>query len=369
MKKMIILAWSIASIVVFNSCINNDNPLAQELSSGVTTELNKVISTAMADFAPPGLIVGVWSDENGQWVTARGLSNTEGDVTMQPSMAWRVGTATESFTATMILQMIGEGKLKLDTKLSSFYEEFPNSENITIRHLLSHTSGLSDMNDNAQFRSLWRQDTIFYYHPDSLLLHFAVGLPQTALDSYKYANTNYFILGRILEMLGQRYVENQISDRIFEFISLGQTSFPVNLSIASPYTNGYILRNGKLEDNTISNITLTWTSGSMISNVYDLNHWIRGIMQGTALPSLSDLHSQMLTPVNSDYGYGIFCGNRIGCCGTVPGYSTSAFYYKDIKSTVVVMANISETGKNVADSIAIRVSVRLKELFSKAKLK
>ncbi len=364
MKRIIILALSVASLLVLNSCINNDNPLAQELSSGVTTELNKVLSTSMTDFAPPGIIVGVWSDANGQWVTARGLSNTEGDVTMNPAMCWRVGEITESYIATMILQMVSEGKIKLDTKLHDFYDEFPNSENITISNLLSHTSGLADMNDSQLFSSLWARDSI-YFHPDTLLLRIAVGQDQTELGAYKHANTNYFILGRILEMIGQRYIENQIGDRIYDFISLNQTSFPTNLRLPDPYTNGYIFKNGKFEDHTISNISLSWASASMISNVYDLNHWLRGIMYGTALQNQQALQTQMLTPVASDYGYGVFCGNRIGSCGSVPGYSTSAFYYKDIKSTVVVMANVSESGKNIADSIAIRISAKLKQLFSK----
>lgn len=365
MKRIIVLALSVASVLVLNSCINNDNPLAAALSSGTTTELNKVISASMADFAPPGLIVGVWSDENGQWVTARGLSNTDGDVTMTPTMSWRAGELTESFIAAMILQMVSEDKLKLDTKLNSFYEEFPNSENITISNLLSHTSGLADMNESPKFRSLWGLDTMYYYHPDSLLLRIALGLPQTELGAYKHANTNYFILGRIIEMISQRYIENQISDRIFDFISLDKTTFPTNLALPEPYTNGYIFKNGKFEDNTLSNISLSWASGSMVSNAYDLNHWLRGLMQGTTLQNFADLRNKMLTPVASDYGYGVFCGNRIGSCGTAPGYSTSAFFYKDIKSTVVVMANVSESGKNIADSIAIRISDKLKQLFAK----
>jgi hypothetical protein len=135
----------------------------------------------------------------------------------------------------------------------------------------------------------------------------------------------------------------------------------------TPYSNGYTLRNNVLTDVTTSNISLTWASGEMISNVSDINRWVRGTIRGDVFQTQTALHNEMLTPVDSSYGYGVFCGSRIGSCGVVPGYSTSAFYYKNIKSTVVVMANVSEDGRNIADSVAQRLAAKLGTLIIKKK--
>ena len=256
----------------------------------------------------------------------------------------RVGSNTKTFVAVVVMQMVQEGKVGLDEPIETYLPglikgEGVDGSRITVRQLLQHTSGLPEYTDTTPGRS-----DIFqikdHYIPPRDLLDTALGKPAAFEPGtqWAYTNTNYVVLGMLVERVSQRPVGEQIDQRIVKKLGLSHTYFPApgDRSIKGTHPQGYHLNGeGKLADITEMDPAWAWAAGAMVSTPSELNTFFQAVLDGRLLSqaSIDEMKngavdaSSHLGP-GTVYGLGLIgtplsCGGiSWGHGGTIHGYQT-----------------------------------------------
>ena len=270
----------------------------------------------------------------------------------------RIGSITKTFVATVVLQLVSEGRLRLDDSVERWLPGVvPDGQRITVRQLLNHTSGLYDY-----------KDTLTVFPPDPAFLDMrwrtwtaseqiqqAVAHPPTFEppgSAYEYSNTNYLVLGEIIEKITGRSYGEEIERRVIRPLRLNHTLVPgTSTRIPGPHPHGYVPveQNGevKLVDFTEMNPSLFGASGEMISTTADLNRFFAALLGGRLLPA--HLLKEMKTPgtKGGTYGLGLSwhdttCGIRAyGNDGDALAYQAYSFSTEDARhqATIAVTPN------------------------------
>jgi len=243
----------------------------------------------------------------------------------------RVGSASKTFVAVVVMQMVQEGKVGLDEPIETYLPglikgEGVDGSKITVRQLLQHTSGLPDFDE-----TLFGTTDVFQYRH-----HYVT--PRDVLDSalskpaqfepgtqWKYTNTNYIVLGMLVERVSQRPVGEQIDERIVKKLGLSHTYFPApgEEKIRGTHPRGYHLSaEGKLEDITEMDPTWGWAAGAMVSTPSELNTFFQAVFDGRLLTQASIQEMKKGVDIGSGgrvYGLGLI-GTPLSCGGTAWGH-------------------------------------------------
>ena len=336
-------------------------------------ELEPLIAQKLKDNAIPGAVVLIDKGGQGRWLQTFGTAAAGADVPLTPNDYFRVGSNTKTMTATIILQLAQEGRLALDDPVAKYYPGVPNGDSITIAELLDMRSGLP----NYTYDPAFVQQPQKAWTPQELLaLSFAKPVNFAPGAEFEYSNTNYIVLGLILEELTGMSAPEAFRQRIFEPLGLTHTSLPglSDNTIPGPHPNGYMF----LTDNaTLDTIQLTpdqqaaafagtlkpndvtdwnpspgWTAGSAISTADDMAVYTKKLVTGGLLDDRTQqLRLNSIKPVDptkpngSGYGLGLarIAPNLIGHDGQIPGYTTLAVYDPHIDLLVVILTNLYET--------------------------
>jgi D-alanyl-D-alanine carboxypeptidase len=290
---------------------------------------------------------------------AAGYADTGTKRRMRTSDRFRVGSVTKTFVATVILQLAGEGSLSLDDSVERWLPgEVPNGGAITVRQLLTMTSGifdyLNDGDDTVLRREIADPDTRFT--PNDLVAIATAHAPRFAPGtSWSYSNTGYILLGQIAEKATGRPIADSLRERVFTPAGLRATSFETGPRIAGTYAHGYDTLTGKtLRDVSVLDQSWAWTAGAIVSNADDIARFYRALLHGRLLRpdllAIMETTVPMGTPAPRGYAYGagIFttpmpCGIAWGHNGSTPGYLTSVLNSRDSTRQVVLMINGGET--------------------------
>jgi D-alanyl-D-alanine carboxypeptidase len=312
----------------------------------------------LVDAGAPGAVALV--REHGRTTRiAAGYADTQTKRRMRTSDRFRVGSVTKTFVATVILQLAGEGRLSLDDSVERWLPgEVPNGGAITVRQLLTMTSGvfdyLNDGDDTVLRREIADSDTRFT--PNDLVAIATAHAPRFAPGtSWSYSNTGYILLGQIAEKAAGRPIADSLRDRVFTPAGLRATSFETGPRIAGTYAHGYDALTGKtVRDVSVLDQSWAWTAGAIVSDADDIARFYRALLQGRLLRP--DLLAVMETtvpmgaraPRGFAYGAGIFttpmpCGIAWGHNGSTPGYLTTVLNSRGGKHQVVLMINGGET--------------------------
>ncbi len=272
----------------------------------------------------------------------------------------RVGSITKTFVATVVLQLVDEGQLKLADKIEKWLPGVvPNGQNITVRQLLNHTSGLYDylytlaFPPNPAFLDYrWRTWTA------SEQIQRALVNPPTHEppgEVFAYSNTNYLLLGELIEKVTKHPYGQEIERRIIRPLRLTETEVPgTSMRIRKPHPHGYvpIEQNGKVElvDFTEMNPSLMGAGGEMISTARDLNRFFDALLGGSVLPA--QLLEEMKTPGTKtrDYGLGLewrdtICGIRVyGNDGDALAYESWSFSSADGRHQATISITPNHNG-------------------------
>ncbi|MET8357894.1 serine hydrolase domain-containing protein [Micromonospora sp. NPDC005171] len=291
-------------------------------------------------------------DPHGIWRGASGVAELETTRAVPVDGRVRVGSITKTFVATVVLQLVGEGRLRLgDTVESWLPGVVPDGHRITVRQLLNHTSGLFDyvqtlpMPPEPEFLSnRWRTWT------PAELIERAVSNPPTSDQpgvAYAYSNTNYLLLGQIIEKVTGQPYGKEIERRITQPLRLRETAVPGTSSqIRGPHPHGYVptQQDGEMEllDYTRMNPSVFGAAGEMISTTTDLNRFFAALLGGRLLPHR--LLTEMKTPgvEGGSYGLGLAwrdttCGIRVyGNDGGTLAYQSWSFSTEDRHRQVTI---------------------------------
>src|SRR3954451_9868085 len=259
---------------------------------------------------------------------------------------FRVGSITKSFVATVVLQLVAERRLALDDSVARWLPGVvPNGKKITIRQLLGHRSGLFDYGGDAHFIEAAYRNPLRDWSPRKIVAiavsHHPAFAPGT---SWGYANTNYYVLGLIVEAATGQPLGAELRRRIFQPLHLRATSFDTGPRIAGHHAHGYFL--SPLEDVSVGSPSVVWAAGALVSNGDDLARFFRALLGGRLLAPAELRAMETIAGSTSLFSYGLglekvptACGAVWGHTGAMPGYSTSALSSRDGTRQVVVLVN------------------------------
>ena len=256
----------------------------------------------------------------------------------------RIGSNTKTFVAVVVMQMVQEGKVGLDEPIETYLPGLIKGEGIdgskiTVRQLLQHTSGLPEYTDTYLSSRAAESENMQHYVPPRDLLDTALGKPAAFEPGtqWKYTNTNYIVLGMLIERVSQRPVGEQIDERIVKKLGLSHTYFPApgEEKIRGTHPQGYHLSaGGKLEDITEMDPAWGWAAGAMVSTPSELNTFFQAVFDGRLLTqaSIDEMKngavdaSSYLGP-GTVYGLGLI-GTPLSCGGTSWGHGGTIHGYQ-----------------------------------------
>ncbi|MFD5825883.1 serine hydrolase domain-containing protein [Lentzea sp. NPDC060358] len=248
----------------------------------------------------------------------------------------RAGSNTKTFVATVVLQLVGEGKVELDKPVNHYLPGAIKDDRITVRQLLNHTSGLANY---TEFIGLEKFEEVRhrYLEPRELLdvanAHPVTGQPG---EKFKYSNTNYALLGLLVQKVTGRPIGENVEKRIVRKLELRDTYWPGigEETIRGKHPHGYALTGNGIEDVTEMDPSWGWAAGQMVSSTKDLNTFFRSLLKGDLLAPAQLQEMQKTVDTKGEmwpgveYGLGIAssplsCGGRYwGHGGDIHGFET-----------------------------------------------
>lgn len=340
----------------------------------------------------PGAVV-ILRTPNGDFATTYGVTTYRGTVPTGFDQHVRVASNTKTWTGTVILQQVQEGRLRLDDKVSKYRPDVPNGDNITIEHLLAMRSGLHNYGPTLEFnQTLDNQPGKAWTQDELLALGYKYSPDFTPGSKFSYSNTNTVLLGLIAEQREDgKPLAAIMRDRLFAPLGLKNTLFPdiASNALPVPYSRGYMYgsnvltmgsppalpddmqaaaRAGTLApgDHTATNPSFGWAAGAGISTANDVVAWVEALVGGKLLNA--DLQARRLAsvlptdpsdPNSPSYGWAIIkFGNLYGHTGELPGYNSFMGHDPVNGVTLVVWANLQPTvdGRDPATTIAVALS-------------
>ncbi|MEU9079320.1 serine hydrolase domain-containing protein [Kitasatospora sp. NPDC048538] len=315
------------------------------LTADVTKQLDAAITRVMSQAAVPGVSVGI-TTPTGTYVKSFGVADKVSETPMDPGLRMRIGSETKTFTATAVLRLVDQGKVRLDDPIAKYVDGVPGGDGITVRQLGEMRSGLFPYSSDPDFVNTLISDPNRVFTPDQLL---AYGYKHPAVfppgAQFQYNNSNYIILGKLLEKVGGQPAGPFIKDQAITPAGLGQTLFPVGAEFPDPHAHGYTDQtpDGSIQDATDWDPSWAWTAGAIISTLADLQSWAKTAATGTLLKPATQAERLKTLPTGDPgvgYGFGIFDNNGwIGHNGSLPGYESVAVYLPQAQSTLTILLN------------------------------
>lgn len=310
----------------------------------------------------PGAFIALYVPGYAPYVKSIGYANVPEKAPFKLSDKFRIGSNTKTFVVTILLQLQDEHELRVDDPISKFHigVNVPNGNHITIRQLAEMRSGLFEAYNTPQFNAL-KITPQTKVAPQTLVKWATMHKPLFAPGTkWNYSNTNYIILGLIIEAVTHDTLDNELNKRLLQPMGLNDTTLPATVTMPAPYATGYGLTpNGSWADVTTEiPPALTWAAGGMVSTVPDMKRWVKSYVTGTMNSKASQRDRLNCVPTGLgkglDFGMGIGCNNGwYGYTGGLPGYNTAAYYMpsKDITLIAFVNAQREQPFPGVANAI------------------
>ena len=310
---------------------------------GVSTKVDDYIRTEMQSQQIPGLALAVIKD--GQIVIAKGygLANVEHQVPVKPETIFQSGSTGKQFTAIAVMMLVEEGKLNLEDKITKYFTDAPEAwRNITLRHLLTHTSGMTDYPSDFDLRRDYTEDEL-YQRVKSIPLAFQPG------DKWSYSNLAYVMLGILIHKVSGKFYGDFLQERVFKPLEMTTARVISEADIVPNRAAGYRVENGQLKNQGWVSPSLNTTAdGALYLTIYDMAKWDAALYTEKLLKKSS--LEQMWTPVKLNdgkthpYGFGWALaevrGRRlIEHGGAWQGFKAHISRYVDDKMTVILFAN------------------------------
>jgi CubicO group peptidase (beta-lactamase class C family) len=322
--------------------------LAQDVA-----RMDKVVQSYVSDGKFMGSVL-VARGEDVLFNKSYGSANLEWDIDNTPATKFRLGSITKQFTAAAILLLEERGKLETDDPVKSHMLDAPAAwDEITIFHLLTHTSGIPSFTGFSEYRELKMFDTpvektvaAFRDRP----LEFTPG------EKMAYSNSGYLLLGYLVEKIsGQGYAEF-LEENIFKPLGMAHSGYDSNKTVIPHRASGYARPgDGPVVNADFIHMSIPHGAGALYSTTGDLLRWEQGLYGGKMLSKES--LQKMITPFKNDYALGVIVKKvegreRIAHGGGIEGFNTSLDYYPGSKVSTVVLSNLNT---RVVDEISLHL--------------
>jgi D-alanyl-D-alanine carboxypeptidase len=317
--------------------------------------LQRLVAQLVHDGAP-GALAAVRTP-TGVRRAAGGLAELDPRVAMKTNDHFRIASVTKTFVATIVLQLAAEGGLGLDDSVERWLPGLvPDGRSIALRELLDHTSGLYNYTDDPGFVAARIADPGREWSPRELVAVATSHPPKFPPGTgWWYSNTNYVLLGLVIEAVTGRTLADELRTRIFEPLRLAATSFPTGTAMDVPFAHAYFVSRpplpfpaGTLVDiSTTVSPSATWAAGQIVSTADDVTRFFAALMRGRLLPRRE--LSEMKTTI-APYGYGLGlrtaytrCGKAYGHEGDFVAYRTIVWATSNGRRVAAMMVNVDDT--------------------------
>lgn len=336
-------------------------PAVPSLSAADRAEVDRVVQKALKDTHVASASIAIVKDGQLVYAQAYGKAQLEPALKATPAMRYAVGSISKQFTAAALLFLAEEGKLSLDDKVSRFLPDVPHGAEVTLRQLLSHTSG---------YRDFWPQDYVMKpmqqsVEPKALVqawaskpLDFAPG------TRWEYSNTNYVIAGLIAEKVSGVPLFQLLSQRVFSPLGIA-TAFDVDQHPLPPGSPKGYMHHALGPERLAPEEGKGWMAGAgeLAMTAEDLTRWDRSLIEGSLLKpaSYQALETEIVLTNGRGTGYGLgvdvgaFDNHRmISHTGEVAGFTALNAVFPDDRAAVVVLNN-----NDAADSTNQQIAKKL----------
>lgn len=342
-----------------------------------TSGMADLVAQAQREYGLVGL--GAACVGEGGLVTASaGHTGDPAQSPLTPNTRFHVGSIAKTFTAATTLSLAGEGVLRLDAPLATWYPEYPNAEAITLRHLLGMTAGTFDFfqaDAENPVIAIIMEDVARRWRPDEMIAIAAQQAPRHAPGTaYAYSNTNYLLLGRIIEQETGADLETVFRQRLFAPLGLGTVTLAGAHGPSGPMAHGYLRGSAFLfgENAPFSAppealtglASLGWAAGGMTATPGDLAIWGAALAEGRVLPA--PVLEKMSRPgalsqaAGMPYGLGLEIyqtelGRAYGHTGSIPGFAALLMVFPELGLSVAVLTN-DESGEAALNDLAVAIA-------------
>jgi len=348
-------------LILVLSVISCKKETAVDPNQALIGQMKLAADSVIKNTTVPGLVALVVDHKRGiDWLYAAGVSNKETRAPMDVNHTFRIASCTKTFTLTVLLQLVDEGKISLNNKLSKYYPEYPASDSITVLMLSNMTSGISDYFNDDRWQNSMKTTPLRIWVPKEFAdMSFSHPLDFRPGTGYRYSNVNTIIIGMIIEKVTGNSLESEISNRIIKPLQLANSGFLTNGTIL-PGTHGRGYDFGELDltgDFTESfDLSNCWAAGSVYTTPRELQMFAERLVKGGFLSDSlqyrrlnNDFHD--ISPIQS-YGIGISkLASFYGHNGIIWGYLTSMYYSPDKDCTVIIYYNLCQPAAHVPDNL------------------
>jgi CubicO group peptidase (beta-lactamase class C family) len=317
----------------------------------ITEQLNNYLTRRKGKSTFNGTVIVVYKGET-LLHKGYGLSDVAHQIPVDTSTMFRIGSITKPFTATAILYLREKGKLSLNDPIAKYLPTYPNGNDITITHLLTHSSGIQDYLKTKEIQQA--PDTAPPIALNKLISYFKdAPLIMQPGKKFSYSNSNYILLAAIIEQITGTKFENFVRSIIFEPLDMTRSGYDFLRLDSNQKATGYM----NISDaKPVIDFDSTYAPGcgAMYSTVLDLYKWYRGLMSGRVLKDST--RESAFVPRQWKYGYGWFgytlYGKRcISHAGGVPGFYANIQFFPDDDLFIGLLSN-SSSGHIETDKIA-----------------
>lgn len=328
--------------------------------------IDAFINAEMARQKIPGVALAVVKDGRPTIVKGYGFANLEHQVPVKAETVFQSGSVGKQFTAMAVMMLVEEGKIGLDEKISKYLGEVPEGwQTVTVRHLLTHTGGLTDYPRDFDFRKDYTEDDLLK-RAKEVPTAFAPG------EKWAYSNLGYVTLGIIIHKVSGKFYGDYLKERVFTPLGMTTARVITESDIVPNRSAGYTLRSGEVKNQSWVSPSLNTTAdGALYLTLHDMIKWDEALTAGKLLSKTG--FEAMWTPVKLNDGtlhpYGFGWALRkingkpvIEHGGAWQGFKAHVARYPDSKLTVIVFANLAQANQaRLANGIAAIVDPELKE--------
>jgi CubicO group peptidase (beta-lactamase class C family) len=296
---------------------------------------------------------------------AYGMANYELNVPNTLTTKYSIGSLTKQFTAFLIMQLIEKGLLQLEDTLDNFIEDYPKGNEITIHHLLTHSSGIYNYTKDEDLDLYMRN----YHSLDDLIAKFK----NKPLDfepgiKYSYSNSGYILLGYIIEKITDKTYEKCVNENIFNKLSMNNSGYNDHIKLIKNRAFGYDLEEEKIQNCDFIDASIPYAAGSLYSTIGDLHIWnsalfTENIINKEYRNKMIDKHIKIAE--NFHYGYGLMIWSkeygkkiRLGIShdGGTPGFVASNNIFPEDNVEIIILSNLTNGAKD-------KISLKLREII------
>ncbi|WP_445357016.1 serine hydrolase domain-containing protein [Microbulbifer sp. ANSA002] len=306
----------------------------------------------------PGVAVIVSKKGKVIFQGAYGLANLEHNIPLTANSVFRLGSITKQFTAAAIMMLQEQGKLSLTDNIHKYAPDFPTEgSDVTIEHLLTHTSGIANYTEDEEIfaKEIQLPTTI-----DDMLIRFAKHpMKFKPGEQMRYSNTGYVLLGKIIEVASGQSYADFIDENIFKKVGM-KSSYYGGSKVIPNRANGYDTSPDGVVNAMYIDMMWPHAAGALLSTVIDLDIWFKALRDGEVLSKES--YQKMIEPFRlnddsmSNYGYGLGIGklneyDMVAHSGGIPGFATDAFYIPSEDLYIAVLSNLSSRNPSLISKL------------------